>query len=175
MAGGVCTSWKRKGYLFEGAVHWLTGSNPKTELYRLWRETGALNDAVKVYTPDIFHAIEWNGQIIYLFRDIEKTVEQLIALSPDDEKRLRRLVKDVKTFSRMQMPVLDIKGVKMQNPKRMTIGAILKMLPVFPIRGRLSKISCKEYPEQFKHPGIQSLFHFLPDSYLTINLISKHL
>jgi len=173
IAGGMCTSWKRKGYLFEGAVHWLTGSNPKTELYRLWKETGALNDAVKVYTPDIFHAVEWNGQIIYLFRDIEKTVEQLIALSPDDEKRLRRLEKDVKVFSRMQMPVLDIKGVKMQNPKRMTLGAMLKMLPVFPIIGRLSKISCKDYPEQFKHPGIKSLFHFLPDSYSAINLISN--
>ena len=36
IAGGMCTSWKRKGYLFEGAVHWLTGSNPKTELYQLW-------------------------------------------------------------------------------------------------------------------------------------------
>jgi len=36
IAGGMCTSWKRKGYLFEGAVHWLTGSSPKTELYQLW-------------------------------------------------------------------------------------------------------------------------------------------
>lgn len=32
--GGMCTSWKRKGYLFEGAMHWLTGSSPKTEVYQ---------------------------------------------------------------------------------------------------------------------------------------------
>lgn len=28
--GGVCTSWRRKGYLFEGAIHWLAGSSPSS-------------------------------------------------------------------------------------------------------------------------------------------------
>ena len=27
--GGLSTSWKRKGYLFEGGMHWLTGSSEK--------------------------------------------------------------------------------------------------------------------------------------------------
>jgi len=25
IVGGMCTSWKRKGYLFESAVHWRAG------------------------------------------------------------------------------------------------------------------------------------------------------
>jgi phytoene dehydrogenase-like protein len=35
IVGGMCTSWRRKGYLFEGAIHWLTGSSPKTQLYQM--------------------------------------------------------------------------------------------------------------------------------------------
>jgi len=50
----MCTSWRRKGYLFEGAIHWLTGSSRKTQTYQLWKETGALNDNVKIYLHDIF-------------------------------------------------------------------------------------------------------------------------
>ena len=26
--GGLCTSWKRKGYTIDGCIHWLVGSNP---------------------------------------------------------------------------------------------------------------------------------------------------
>jgi len=171
ISGGMCTSWKRKGYLFEGAMHWMTGSSPKTELYQLWNETGALNETVKVFTPEIFSAVEYNGQIINLFRDLEKTAEHLLAISPNDEKHIRRLVSDVKAFSHMQMPIFDIKGVKAQNPKHMTFNTILKMLPAFPKMGRLIKMSCKEYAEQFEHPGIQRLLHFLQD-YSAVSLIA---
>ena len=52
--GGASTSWRRKGYYFEGGLHWLTGSSPKTQLYKLWREVHALDDSVAVYNRDPF-------------------------------------------------------------------------------------------------------------------------
>ena len=172
IAGGMCTSWKRKGYLFEGAVHWLTGSSPKTELYQVWKETGALNDNVKVFLPDPFYAVECGGQTINLFRDIERTAEQLLAISPKDGHRIRRLVSDVKAFSQVQMPIFDIKGVKAQNPRRMTFGTLIKMLPAFPRMGRLTNMSCKDYAEKFKHSGIQRLLRIVPDDLSAISLIA---
>jgi len=171
MAGGMCATWKRQGYLFESALH-CTGSNPKTELYRLWEDTGALSDAVKIYLPEIIHAVEWDNQIINLYQDIEKTVKHLISLSPEDEKQLRRLVSDVKAFSSLQIPIFDIKGVKTNNPKRMTLHGLLKMLPVLPSLGKLHKKSCKKYLEKFKHPGIRRLFRIIPDDYSSISLIA---
>ena len=36
--GGLSTSWSRKGYLFEGGMHWLTGSSPKLALNKVWKE-----------------------------------------------------------------------------------------------------------------------------------------
>jgi len=171
VAGGMCSAWKRKGYLFEGALH-CTGSNPHTALYKLWKETGALSDDVKINLPEIIHAVEWEGQIINLFRDIDKTIEQLILLSPNDEKRLRRLVSDVNAFSCLEMPIFDIKGVKMLNPRRMTLRGLIKMLPVLPGLGRLHKKSCKDYLEKFEHPAIRRLFRVIPDDYSSISLIA---
>jgi phytoene dehydrogenase-like protein len=172
MAGGMCTGWKRKGYLFEGSTHSLTGSNPTMALYRLWRETGALNDETKVYLRDIFYSVEWEGQTINLYRDLGKTVRQLRMLSPEDEKALGRLERDVRSFSRLQMPIYDIKGVKAQNPKRMTFSILMKMLPVVPDILRWSRITCKTYAERFKHPAIQKLFRFLPDTRSATSLIA---
>ncbi|MCL2265837.1 MAG: NAD(P)/FAD-dependent oxidoreductase [Treponema sp.] len=165
IAGGMCTSWKRKGYLFEGAVHWLTGSSPKTELYQLWKDTGALGDNVKVLLNDVFYSVEHDGIIINLYRDLDKTVKHLSEISPNDKKRLLRLASDVKTLSCMEMPVYDIKGVKTQNPKRMNLSSLFKMLPALIKFGKLNKISSGEYADQFEHPGIRRLFRVLSDEY----------
>ena len=172
IAGGMCTSWKRKGYMFEGAVHWMTGSGPRTVLYPVWKETGALRDDVKIFLHEPFCAVECEGHDIYLYRDIRKTAEHLAVVSPEDEKQLKRLVSDVKAFSRIQIPVYDIKGVKSENPKRMSIGSIFRMLPAFPVAGKLGKISCLDYTKQFTHTSIQRLLRFLPDDYSAISLIA---
>jgi len=172
MAGGMCTGWKRKGYLFEGSVHWLPGTNPDTDLYQLWKETGALHDGVKIILRNVFHAVEWEGQIINLYRDLGETVAQLQALSPEDGKLLRRLVSDVKSFSGMQMPIYDIKGVKAQYPRSLSFGTLLKMLPVLPKLWRWSRTTCKAYAEQYKHPAIRRLFRFLPDKRSMTSLIA---
>ncbi|MCL2721397.1 MAG: NAD(P)/FAD-dependent oxidoreductase [Treponema sp.] len=181
IAGGTCTSWRRKGYLFEGAVHWLTGSSSKTELYQVWKETGALDDDIKVLLSDPFAAVEYNGQTLNLYRNIDKTIkqftdkkninEQLIVLSPNDKKILNRLLKDVKAFSNVQMPVFDIKGVKSKNPKRFTMGTLFKMLPAFPVLNRLKNISSKQYIQQFEHKGLRRLFNIVPDEYSAISII----
>ena len=172
VAGGMCTSWKRKGYLFEGAVHWLTGSNPKTQINQLWKETGALNEQVPIVLHEQFSAVEWESKTISIYRDIEKTAKHFLEISPDDKKQINRLQKDVKAFSIFEMPVIDIKGVKAQNPKRMKFSALLKMIPVFPRLIKLSKISCKDYQNQFKHPGIRKAIQtIVPDEYAAVALI----
>ena len=33
--GGLSTGWSRKGYFFEGGMHWLTGSSEKLALNRV--------------------------------------------------------------------------------------------------------------------------------------------
>ena len=37
--GGVCTSWKRKGYTIDGCMHWLVGSSPASSFYGIWEES----------------------------------------------------------------------------------------------------------------------------------------
>ena len=170
ISGGMCTSWKRRGYLFEGAMHWLTGSNPKTALNKVWKETGALNDNVPVFTHDPFRSIEHDGQILHLYRNIEKTAENLTKISPGDSGHLRNLARDVKALTSMQMPIFDIRGVKSESPVRPSFSLLFKMLPAFPVLGRAGKISGEKYTEQFEHPGIRRLLNFIPE-YSAVSLL----
>lgn len=179
IVGGMCTSWKRKGYFFEGNVHWLTGSSPKTNMYKIWKDTGALSDKVKVIYSNPFTGVEWDGQIIDLYRDFDKTTAHLIAVSPDDEKLLKQLNKDVKMLCRMEMPVSDIKGLKTENPMRISLGSLFKMMPAFSTMKRLNSISIKDFTNQFKHPALRQIFNlFVPDDYsassMAFTLASLH-
>lgn len=155
--GGMCTGWKRKGYTFDGAMHWLTGSADGTTLNKLWREVGAIDDSVKVRYDDPFRSAEYNGGIIYIFRDAEKTRKHFDEISPEDKEATKQFVSDIKALRNMQMPITDIKGVRAENPTRMKLGTMMKMAKVMPIMNRLSNMSAQEYINRFKSPAIRLL------------------
>ena len=157
--GGMCTSWKRNGYLFEGGIHWLTGSNPKYALYDIWREVGALSDSVKVLYDEPFRSVEWEGKTVYLYRDLRKLQAHFCEISPEDAPATRRLVSAVRAFTKVQMPITDIKGVKAAHPRKMSMGALLKMLPAIPKMGKAGKLSIAEYTNTFKHPALRLLLN----------------
>jgi phytoene dehydrogenase-like protein len=38
LPGGLCTAWPRKGYTFDGCIHYLFGSGPGQPFHRMWEE-----------------------------------------------------------------------------------------------------------------------------------------
>lgn len=156
--GGASTSWRRKGYLFEGGMHWLTGSSEKLPLNKLWREVGALDDSTKFTYSDPFLAVDYNGKTACVYRDAEKLREHFLEVSPEDEKEINQLYKDIKKFSKMCMPVMDIKGVKVKKKSSVPLSLILGMLPAFPRMSFYTKQTVEEYAARYKSPLLRTLF-----------------
>lgn len=160
--GGASTSWRRKGYLFEGGMHWLTGSSPKSEINKLWREIGALDDSVSIYNRDPFFIYENNGKQVCLYRDIDKLKAHLLGISPMDEKEINRLCKDLKKFMKVQMPITNVKGVKRNNESKSERSfSLLSLFPMIPAILRMpfySKQSADEYAMRYKSQLLQQLF-----------------
>ena len=156
--GGASTSWRRKGYLFEGGMHWLTGSSPSTSLHELWREIGALNDKVSIYNRDPFFTYEDKGKTVCLYRDIEKLRNHLLEISPEDEKEINSLCKDLKKFTKIQAPVMDIKGVKVKHKHKMPLGDLLGMLPALPRMSFYTNQSAEEYAARYQSPILREFF-----------------
>ncbi|HOO27952.1 MAG TPA: FAD-dependent oxidoreductase, partial [Lachnospiraceae bacterium] len=156
-------------YLFEGGMHWLTGSSSKTSFYKLWCEVGALNDEVRIWNRDPFFIFEHDGHTVCLYRDIEKLQAHFLETAPEDGKEIRKFCRDIKKFMRVQMPVTDIKGVKTKNKANMSFSEGVRMLPALLRMGFYAKQTAGEYAGRFKNPVLRMLLQNItgPDSCAT--------
>jgi phytoene dehydrogenase-like protein len=155
--GGFCTSWRRGGYLFEGGMHWLTGSSPKTPLHRIWKETGALDETVPVHVNDPFLSAESGGELAHLYRDCEKLKEYFLSIAPEDKKEILSLYRDIKRFSVTTVPVTDLGGVQLAHKRPLPLSLLLGMLPALLRMSHLNRMTAAEYAARFRHRGIRLL------------------
>lgn len=173
ISGGASTSWRRKGYLFEGGIHWMTGSSKDSAYNKLWRELGALDDSVKIFNKDPFGTYEYEGKRMYLWRDTAKLKKHLNEVSPEDGEEIAKLIRDINKFKKMPSIVSDVKGVKSKNKIQSAgIGALIKILPLLPAMSNYSKLMPDEYAQKFKSPALRYLFkNVLGSGYSTIAMV----
>ncbi len=163
--GGVCVSWKRKGYTFDYAVHNVFGVTPNSVNNNMWQELGALK-GLKAHSFKEFVQIEDStGKVLTVHADLEKLREHLKSLSPADAKLIDEFIKAAKKFSGYDLFAAMSGGM----------GTKLKMLPLMGALMKYSKITLKDYAEKFKDPFLRKAFatiqYDLPEAPVVIALI----
>ena len=88
-AGGCCTSWKRKGYTFDGCIHSLEGSSSKSSLNRIWQELKALSGTI-VVNHDEFIRYRSAGKEVVFYADPQRLERHLKNISPEDARPILR-------------------------------------------------------------------------------------
>jgi phytoene dehydrogenase-like protein len=147
IAGGLATSWKRKGYTFENCVHWLVGSKKGGELNDMWREVFDI-DRLEFYNSTIQSVFEHNGKTIAFYRDNDTLEQELLAKAPEDEAVILEFMRDVRKLTRFRFPTSE------QFFKR--IFLLLKAIPSLPLLKKASKITVGEYGKRFKNPMMRA-------------------
>jgi len=153
--GGNCTAWKRSGYLFEGGMHWLTGSNPKEPLYKLWHYVGALNNDVPIHYKEPYAEYDHKGTPIRIYRDIDKTEKHWLDIAPEDAKEIRALCNHVRKIKNLVMPVFDLKGLKVTKKFKQPLPMLLSSLGALRHMRKINKIQREEYINRFSNEGMQ--------------------
>ena len=102
--GGLCTSWKRKGYTFDACIHWLVGSNPDTGLNNIWQETGVVEGREFVYADEFYRAEGADGRTVVFNTDLVKLEKHLLEISPADREPITDFIKGVRMCSRFDFP-----------------------------------------------------------------------
>ena len=170
--GGTCTSWNRGGYLFEGGMHWLTGSAVNSSLNRIWRETGAIIESSVIKNVDPFMVGEFNGERASLYRDPNKLKAHFIEISPDDLDAINILYRDICLFKNLEIDVSDISGVKTKKRAPLNLKTKFKIIPVIPRMVALRKLSVLEYASRFKSPLIRQLLcSVVPSDMISVSLL----
>lgn len=86
-----------------------------------------------------------------------KIKKHLLAISPQDEKAIKQLIKDICALKTTAMPVMDIKGVKVKQKSSMPLSQLYGYMKAGRTMVKLSKLSIDEYVMRFKHKGIRQL------------------
>ena len=156
--GGLSTSWSRKGYYFEGGMHWLTGSSPKMPLNRVWHEVGALQDNNPIELRDpLYNVIDEKGKTLSLYRFLPQMEQALIEYAPEDKRRIKKMCREIKAFTDFHMPVLDTRGCKCRTPVKIDPMEFIKMLPAVIRVPGLINTSYEEYVSKFKNKNLRHL------------------
>jgi len=157
--GGLSTSWSRKGYFFEGGMHWLTGSSEKLVLNRMWKEVGALKENNPVRYREPLYTLIDGKTCIRLYRDIDKLRKECIDAAPEDRKAIEALCRDIKTFLPVHFVLRDIPWIKTKSPVIPTLRELLPMAPAAIPALYLKNVSYEDYLSRFKNKKLHALFH----------------
>lgn len=150
--GGVCVSWKRKGYNFDYAVHNVFGVTTNPAIHsiftQVWQELGALRGLETYSFKEFVQVEDTDGKVLTLYTDLDTLEQHLKQLSPADSKLVEEFMGTAKKFSKYDLFDAMIGGA----------GAKLKMLPLMGALMKYSKIPIKDYSQQFSDPFLRKAF-----------------
>lgn len=152
-AGGLCTSWKRKGYTIDGCIHWWVGLNPNDYFYPALDGLFDMENLPKVIYEE-FCSMEMDGKVLRFMGNLDQFAAELKAIAPEDSKSIDKLISMARKLAAMSLPGDKAVEVTSFFKKLRIIGKVL------PIRRILNmwKLSIDEYTEQFQSPFIKKFF-----------------
>jgi len=166
LPGGACTSFKREDRIFDsGAALFFgfgkEGFHPERILMN------SLEEELEIIPRDAFFRLDFEGNIITFYKDINKFVKELKRTFPEEKDQLENFYNFLMDFYEK-----NIKGYEMlTTPSEMTGAEKLKMLIGNPIRTmnmvKLLKKSAKDIIKPYiKSKRLIEFFDMLCSSYI---------
>jgi len=153
IAGGVCTAWKRKGYIIDGAVNWVIGTRQGTEFHRFWEELGAA-PGWKIHNHDLYMVNEnSDGKAFYVYCNADQFEKYLLEISTEDEGVIKELTGAIRKASKMSMPV-DKPQENYSMPDKVKM---IKMITQVGFFKKWGSLSIGQFSARFKNPFLREM------------------
>jgi phytoene dehydrogenase-like protein len=114
--GGLCTAWERKGYIFDGCIHYLFGSGPGQPFHQMWEELGAVQDRPMIDHDKLLQVCGTDGRTLTVYCDPDRLEAEIAALSPADARLAHELAEGVRRFTAFDMTVMYEKPRTLMQP-----------------------------------------------------------
>ncbi len=158
LPGGLCTAWKRGGYVFDTSLHLLVSSSSGL-FHRMWEELGVLQGRQFVHR-DVALRIETQGRKVDVYTDLDRLELELLALSPADAPRVRELIRMARLFVGFE---LDLeKPAELRGPLE-RLRHYRAMVPPLGVMHRASW-SLAGFASQLKDPCLAQVVRLMMDS-----------
>ena len=150
MAGGLCTAWKRKDFTFDGCVHWLTGTTPSSQYYKLWEEIGAIQGKTFHNYDYYSQSMDEMGNRFTAYCDPERLRKEMLSIAPEDKGAIDRIISDINKFMRYGLPL----EVTFSN----LYPTIRSIILLYKYRHTVEQLT-----DKFKNPVLKNLFRLALD------------
>ena len=161
--GGQCTSWNRKGYVFDASLHVFNGFKPRTRINAFWQEVGAL-PCEMVRKNEHVSAIFLDGSYFHAYYNTDKLQSHLKQLSPEDSSVIDEFIGGIKSL----VTGYDWFGIS-------NLGTFLEKLSVIPFflsRVKYFRYTLGSFAKRFKHPYLRKAFALIRTSMPDIPLFA---
>jgi len=159
--GGLCTSWTRQGYTFDGCIHHLAGASPHSGLYRLWQELGAVQDRPMVYHDYLVQVEDSSGKAFTVYTDVDRLERHLYEISPGDRPAIDRYMRAVRRLLSLELLAIPIAG-----PNQM-----LKLLPLVPSLIKWMRVNLEQFAQRFTDPFLRRAFPVIQYDFAEIPML----
>jgi len=153
--GGLCTSWKRKGYTIDGCIDWLVGSSQGNSFYRLWEEVGAVQGRRMINHEEFVRVEGEGGKVFILYTDINRLEQHMKELAPEDKDVIAEFIKALHSCTRFDMPIE--KAPELYSPID-GLRMMFKMFPFLRFMKKWGRISTQDFARRFKNPFLREAF-----------------
>ena len=165
--GGLCTSWKKGEYTFDGCAHWILGSDKGSSFYKMWSEILDMkkidfhNHDIRLQVDLKDNVNKYGEKIFRLYTNIDKLYEYLIDLSPEDTKQIKKFIRPMRIMQKFDLPpIMDklpffksmIRGIKMISYLEFLVWFL-----------RLKKETNFSFAKKLKNPFLKESFEMLYD------------
>jgi phytoene dehydrogenase-like protein len=153
LPGGLCTSWERKDYIFDGCIHYLIGSGEGQPFYSMWEELGAVQRR-RMINHSEYQRITDGQKTLIVYTDPDQLEAHMLELAPHDAKPIRSFIQGVRQFKKFDLSVMYRMPKPLMQPLDwLNFGS--KMTPFMPAMAKWALTSCAQFARQFKDPFMQ--------------------
>jgi phytoene dehydrogenase-like protein len=159
--GGLAACWKRKDYLIDGGIHFLTGHKPGLDLYRVFEEVGVHKAEYVDLDTYARYIDERSGITIDISSDLDKFQKDLLILFPDDHRIIKKFIKSTRGITKT-----DISEFGFKEP--MELMSIWDWIKEFWHNRKALKYfigksmkPVSEYVKKIKNPILKDLFLYM--------------
>ena len=153
--GGLCTSWKRNGFTFDGCIHWLVGSNPKSGLNDFWKEMGIAQNRKFINMDEYMRFEGADGRTLIFYTDVDKLEKHLLEFSLRDEKPISEFIAGIRMCIPFDQPS------KLDSPLKRILKQ-LKFVYAFVVKGKKIqkwiKLTADDFANRFQDPILREAF-----------------
>lgn len=152
--GGLCTSWDRGPYVFDGCLRWLCGTHPSSAFYQIWTELGAFAGRKVTSEDEVVRVEGADGRSFSVVADLDQLCAAMKRLAPEDSALIEELI-DAARRSAWIEPPLDNPLELMSPLAKMRLG--LRFLPIVPIVMKWKKLPLATYLARYRNDFLREI------------------